>query len=160
MHVLHWNIPCSWSDYTSSVLSLLWGVQQILQQGSWRSLRAVIILLARLKDAFIWYWRARFLMAPGFQWTKYCSWDVLFANHPKYLFSFGADLAGQLFLLMSFSLKLKYLILNSGCPRLVCKLLSILALVLPEHVCEVLITRCTEVMTRSFLFFIRHLNYI
>jgi len=95
--VLYWNIPCLWSDSTSSVLSLLWGVQQISQQGFWRSLRAIGILLARLKDDFIWYWRR----ALGFQWTKYCSWDAGICQLPWALAFFWSGSFASYFVTLS-----------------------------------------------------------
>ena len=93
MFVLHWNIPCSWSDSTLSVLSC-YGVSNKFRskQGPWRFLRAVEILLTHLNDTFILYWRAHFSMALGFQWTKYCSWDAGICQSPWTLAFFWADL--------------------------------------------------------------------
>ena len=70
-------------------------------------------------------------MALGYQWTKYCSWMLLFANHLELLLSF----ASQLF--VNAVVKLKHLVYNFGCPRLVRLLFCIISLVLPEHVCGV-----------------------
>ena len=84
-----------------------------------RSLRAGGNLLAHVKDAFIWYWRNHFLMALGFQWVKYCSWEVGICHSLWALAFFCADLLPVNYFVNAV-VKLKHLVDNFGCPRLVC----------------------------------------
>jgi hypothetical protein len=91
----------SWSDSNSFVLSLLWSVQQTSSVHPFYFIRSffaigcptnfaarILKILAcswnlacAFKGCFIWYRRTH-LMALGFQWTKYCSWDVGICQSP------------------------------------------------------------------------------
>ena len=97
-----------------------------LQACSWN-------LACTFRGCFEWLWRAHFSMALGFQWTKYCSWDVGICQSPWALPSFGADLLPVNYFVYTV-VKLMHLVLDSfGCLRLVCQLFCTLSLVLPEQ---------------------------
>jgi len=56
-------------------------------------------------------------MALGFQWTKYCSWDVGICHHLEHLPSFGSDLLPVSYLVNAV-VKLKHLVVTLDAPHL------------------------------------------